>query len=320
MLAVLLAVSCSKPPTAEQQELMALQAKPRSDIGKLKETVKLEEKALRNGDTNQDLNATVELAKIYEHGSEEHGVGVDFYLAGLLYKRAATNGNVIAQNRIGRLYEVGHETFHRNYTHAAKWYRMAAEKGFRDAESNLGYLYEKGRGAPRDYVEAGKLYLKAAEKGEPFAQFRLGLLFELGHGVPRNDFDAAKWILMSAENGFVEAQFKAAHMYVEGQGVEKDLIEAMRWYERAARRGKVKAQTEMALLYFSGNGVVKDDVEAYKWLNIAASNEDSEARRYREMVARGMTQDKILFAQQRASEFSVETVQLDAARMPDTDQ
>jgi TPR repeat protein len=315
ILAALFAVSCNKPPTQQQKDMMKVAAQPRTEIDKLKAAVKAEAENLKKGQTNELLEATVKLAKIYENGSEELDVAVDFYLAGLLYKRAATNGNAFAQNRIGRLYEVGDSTtITRNLSRSAHWYRMAADQGYRDAETNLGYLYEKGSGVPRDYIEAGKWYLKAAEKGEPVAQYRLGLLYELGKGVSRNDSDASKWILLAAENGYDVAQFKAATMYFDGQGVEKDLVEAMRWYESAARQGHIKAQTRIGLLYFSGKGVAKDNVEAYKWLNIAAATEDPEAGRHREMVAESMTPEKIRFAQERAAEFTVEIVQLDAAR------
>lgn len=315
ILATLMAVSCNKPLTPEQQQLLKAHALPRTEIEKLKAAAAQEAKDLKKGQTNLDLAATVKLAKLYENGSDDHGVVMDFYLSGLLYKRAATNGNTFAQNRIGRMYELGHTTFTRNYTRSAYWYRMAADRGYRDAESNLGFLYEKGRGVPQDYVVAGEWYLKAAEKGEPFAQYRLGLLFELGKGVPRNDPEAAKWILMAAEGGLPEAQFKMANMYYEGQGVKKDVIEALRWFERAARQGYVKAQTQVGLLYMSGNGVEKDDVEAYKWLNIAASKDDTEAQTYRDIAAREMTQEKVRFAQDRASEFKPEVLEIDAARL-----
>jgi TPR repeat protein len=54
----------------------------------------------------------------------------------------------------------------RDYGLAAKWYRLAAERGQRDAQLNLAALYVSGRGVDRDYVSA-MLWLKvAAAAGE----------------------------------------------------------------------------------------------------------------------------------------------------------
>ncbi|MBI1726202.1 MAG: sel1 repeat family protein [Candidatus Rokubacteria bacterium] len=36
---------------------------------------------------------------------------------------------------------------------AATWYRKAAEQGDGNARSNLGVLYQAGRGVPQDYVQ-----------------------------------------------------------------------------------------------------------------------------------------------------------------------
>ena len=43
-----------------------------------------------------------------------------------------------------------------------KWYLAAAEQGHTNAEANLGYAYEQGRGIARDFSEAAKWYRRAA--------------------------------------------------------------------------------------------------------------------------------------------------------------
>ena len=48
---------------------------------------------------------------------------------------------------------------------ALKWYRMAAEQGDADAQTDLGIMYDNGFGVPQDYAEALKWYRKAAEQG-----------------------------------------------------------------------------------------------------------------------------------------------------------
>jgi FOG: TPR repeat, SEL1 subfamily len=42
-----------------------------------------------------------------------------------------------------------------------KWYSKAAELGDADAQNNMGYLYEKGYGVPKNYVKAEEWFQKA---------------------------------------------------------------------------------------------------------------------------------------------------------------
>ena len=38
-----------------------------------------------------------------------------------------------------------------NTVEAAKWYRLAADQGYAEAEFNLGQLYAEGRGVEKDF-------------------------------------------------------------------------------------------------------------------------------------------------------------------------
>ena len=70
---------------------------------------------------------------------------------------AADSGDKEAQTNVGEIYERGAD-----YANAAKWYRKAADQGYPRALINLGFLYEQGRGVPADPVAALKLYRQAA--------------------------------------------------------------------------------------------------------------------------------------------------------------
>ena len=52
---------------------------------------------------------------------------------------------------------------------AVKWYRKAAEQGNALAQSNLGWMYHHGKGVPEDHKESVKWYRKA-EQGNALAQ------------------------------------------------------------------------------------------------------------------------------------------------------
>src|SRR5579872_1714780 len=53
-----------------------------------------------------------------------------------------------------------------DYTRAAQWVQMAADRGYARAQLDLGYLYEQGKGVPLDYVKAYMWYKAAASGGE----------------------------------------------------------------------------------------------------------------------------------------------------------
>ena len=63
---------------------------------------------------------------------------------------------------------------------------------------NLGLMYDKGQGVPRDYQTAVRWYRQAAEQGFAAAQYNLGLMYDKGHGVPRNYIDSYMWFSLAA--------------------------------------------------------------------------------------------------------------------------
>ena len=79
-----------------------------------------------------------------------------------------------------------------------KWYRMAAEQGYHEAQANLGNLYNFGRGVAQDYAEAVKWYRLAAEHGHAHAQTNLGYMYDNGKGVAQDYIKAHMWANLAA--------------------------------------------------------------------------------------------------------------------------
>ncbi len=68
------------------------------------------------------------------------------------------------------MYERGIVGVPQDYAEAAKWYRRAAEQGERLAQYNLGIMYKEGKGVPRDIIQAYVWLSLSAMKGYPDAQ------------------------------------------------------------------------------------------------------------------------------------------------------
>ena len=144
------------------------------------------------------------------------------------------------QNEVGHFCEFGK----RDYNRAIKWYIMAAEQGYSEAQYNLGNCYANQYGVNREiernYVEAVKWYHKAAEQGNARAQFNLGVCYTNGWGIDKNNCEAIKWYRKAAEQGIAKAQFKLGKCYKNGDGVKQNDAEAEKWFRLAAKNGHVR--------------------------------------------------------------------------------
>lgn len=149
---------------------------------------------------------------------------------------AVKNADPVAYFEVGSRYTDGRDV-EVDLAAAAKWYQLAADKGFAPAEYRLASFYEKGTGVARDLEKARTLYLSAAEKGNASAMHNLAVLYATGAtGTP--DFkEAARWFTAAADLNVRDSQFNLAILYARGSGVEQDLTESYKWFAVAARQG-----------------------------------------------------------------------------------
>jgi len=134
--------------------------------------------------------------------------------------------------------------------------------------------FDAGSAAARagDYATALREWQPLAEQGHRDAQFNVGLLYENGLGVPADGAEAARWYRLAAEQNDRTAQAYLAEMYAQGLGVERDDIEALRWYRSAAERGHAASQYNVGLFYATGRGIAPSDVQAVAWITVAEEN------------------------------------------------
>ena len=128
---------------------------------------------------------------------------------------------------------------------------------------------------------------KQAEKGDAEAQFNLGLLYDRGQGVPKDKREALRWYRLAAMQGDAFAQNALGDNYWEGTGVPKDDREAVRWWRLAVDKGFVPAQHSLGkILSEGGQGVPSDKAQAYMWLLLSAAQGDEEAGREADLLAK----------------------------------
>jgi TPR repeat protein len=89
-----------------------------------------------------------------------------------------------------------------DYAAALRLFRSLSDQGNALAQQRLGAMYERGLGVPEDYAEAVRWYRRAADQGFAISQWALGIMYETGYGVPLDYVQAHMWCNLSATQGF----------------------------------------------------------------------------------------------------------------------
>jgi TPR repeat protein len=189
----------------------------------------------------------------------------------------ALQGNVRAETYIGVMY-AQESWVTKDYQQASKWYKKAANKGYKIAQHNLGTNYDSGKGVSKDYKEAVKWYRKAANQGYSKSQYNLANMYRKGDGVAQSDKQAIKWYMKAAKQNHLKSQFGLGYLYDTSETSVQDSKKAAKWYKKAASRDHALAQYNLALLYEYGNGVSKNIDMALKWYREAANQGDKDAK------------------------------------------
>ena len=255
------------------------------------------------------IAVTDELVRIIRKAAEEGVIETTFsraWLVATLLNSGRSSGTAARMWMEGDRYCWG-RTVSKDYAEAAKWYRMAAERGDAVGQRKFGDCCKLGKGVPQDDAAAIKWFQRAAEQEDETSQTKLGICYFKGEGVPQNFIEAAKWFRKAAERGNREAQNWLGICYVKGQGVAKDVGQASRWYRIAAELDNATAQSNLGSCYLSGAGVLKDTVQAYKWFKLAAEQDkrdDSKAKKKLSALSSSMSAAELAEGEQAYDEYS----------------
>ena len=249
--------------------------------------------ALNNHDLNQiiqsaekgDVQAQYLLGSIYLLGDDvkkDKNLGYqgepqqkNFKKAVKWLKKAARQGHVFSQFRLGGIYETqwfSGNVFDRSNglkadsDAAIYWYRQAAKKGHKPSKDRMTYLMR---------FKIGVLQ-KKAESGGAEAQCNLGrkyLSFGMDTGNQKYYREAMKWFKKAADQGFPEAQYRLGNMYSSVKDKRKNNagVKAVHWYRKAAVNGHAEAQYRLGSILCKGRyGVPEDDAKGIEWCEKAA--------------------------------------------------
>jgi TPR repeat protein len=160
--------------------------------------------------------------------------------------------------------------------------------------TNLGYAYEIGRGVTQSDVEAAAWYRKGAERGNVFAMSNLGSLYEEGKGgLPKSDRDAAEWYRKAAQLGYAPAMFNMGRLCENNRRDPASMAHAVSWYRLAADYHYDAAKVNLGDLYLRGWGVSRNRDTALQLFTEAAQSSDPTASAAGRRSRDEMTQNSI---------------------------
>ena len=159
-----------------------------------------------------------------------------------LIQRAADAGSAEGQHRLALVLMNGEAGLARNPARAVELFEKAAAQGHRRAQFNIGLIYLRGQGVPRNLIQARAWLEQAAADGDVYATYALGrAMAESVTPVSADPTRAADLFRQAAEKGHMLAALRYGLALAEGSGVKQDPAAAQRWLVQAQQNGVPEA-------------------------------------------------------------------------------
>ncbi len=131
-----------------------------------------------------------------------------------------------------------------DFAFARQHLQAAAGRGEAEAMVNLGYMYARGHGVPRDPAFALDLYRRAATTGDGEAMNAVGYRYNFAN--PPDYAKAVEWYCKAVFAGNPRAMNNLAILFYNGTGIPQDRDEARALWRQASDRGSMNATANLA--------------------------------------------------------------------------
>lgn len=157
-------------------------------------------------------------------------------------------------------------------------YTPLAQQGNQLAQERLGEIYNRGLGVPQDAARAKAYFHAAAENAEaratdPASMFAVAKLYDSGDGLPKDKSKAFAWYGKAAALSYSDAYINLVAAARALYGDNLNPAQAVAWMQKAVDQGNPVAEANLANWYRSGWGVERDDAKA-EALDYAAALQD----------------------------------------------
>jgi TPR repeat protein len=182
----------------------------------------------------------------------------------------------------------GGETAIRKGDYATAMTRMTplAERGDKDAQYEVGRMYEGGQGVAKDDAKAASWYQKSALAGDHRAQLLLSLMYARGRGVPQDDKQGLYWLSKASADDPPQKQMAARSLYYQVRGsfdqgrqlsIPELTARALPWLQQQADQGDNHVKCALLQLYETGQAAARksDDMASLHRTCAATGSESS---------------------------------------------
>lgn len=129
-------------------------------------------------------------------------------------------------------YEENRPKFKPNMEKGMFWLKLAAEGGYPEAMSLLGFHYQMGLGIKKDLVESLKWHRLAAQK-EVLESIKELIEYYISQPKDkRDDKELLQWILVGVKKDYPRAYSLAGQFHMTGRGTKKDPLAAIECYRK----------------------------------------------------------------------------------------
>jgi TPR repeat protein len=172
-------------------------------------------------------------------------------------------------------------------------YEQACDGGYSQACTNLGWMYENGRGVNKDLTAAVRLYQRGCDGAtcslpNNLGCVNLGRAFRDGNGVEANQVVATRLFRQVCsrtpvpgssedEANIARACSLAGTASLFGNGVQRDIREALALLEKGCAAGDTFGCYNLGTIHDNGAGVTADKNRAITYYQRACDRGDTEA-------------------------------------------
>lgn len=151
----------------------------------------------------------------------------------------------------------------RQFTEALPLLTAACGGGDAGSCSELGTLYQNGKGVSQDLLQAAVYYRKGCGGDGWRGCFLLGSMYTNGTGVGQDQVQALVFFRRGCEEGGDAPSCNSLGIaYANGSGVSKDPVRAASYFTKACDASGPSACTNLGIAYARGDGVTKNPVQA----------------------------------------------------------
>jgi len=174
-----------------------------------------------------------------------------------LYEHGCEAGSPQACTDLGDLYGRG-DGVPRDQARAAALYQRACDGGDADGCSQAGWVTERGLGTLKDEARAVAFYTRACDGGSPWGCGNLGKANAHGMSLPKDEARAAVLYKQACDAGDIDACPNLGWLYEKGRGVPTDEAQAASLYKESCDGGSAYGCGCLGVLHRDGHGVPKD--------------------------------------------------------------